>query len=422
MSETGIPERTTPTWEMELLVSGATIFGLLQLPDLIDRAYFRTLNLSPDDYAGLLTPLWMYSKFAIVTLVVTFIVHLFLRGYWVALVGMDSVYPGGIRWERLETGPLARASSKRRAPTMASLIERADNRATRVFGVGFGFAMVMLLPIMAVLTALGLGVLVDLSVGPGHTSIVFATFLVLLLGPWVLVRFLDRRLGDRLDPERGLGRALSAVLGLYSRIGLGRGSNPLVGLFVSHEGRQRAGWIALLLIGPVMAVLLLQISIGRGHLPLGFFVGLSTDDTSSAATSPSAFYADSGNAGPAEIPLPHIPTRIASGPYVELFIPFLPRFHGSAMQVSCPQALAVKGEPDATQARLQCLSGLIDIRLDGQALALPLLASTDAATGQPGMLAMVPVASLPSGQHEISLVRPGRPGRESFHYRIAFWK
>ena len=35
------PAQTTPTWEMELLVSGATIFGLLQLPTLLDRAYFR---------------------------------------------------------------------------------------------------------------------------------------------------------------------------------------------------------------------------------------------------------------------------------------------------------------------------------------------------------------------------------------------
>ena len=29
-----LPRRTTPTWELELLISGATIFGLLQLPGL----------------------------------------------------------------------------------------------------------------------------------------------------------------------------------------------------------------------------------------------------------------------------------------------------------------------------------------------------------------------------------------------------
>ena len=40
-----LPKDTTPTWEMELLVSGATIVGLLQLPELLARAHFRTLNL-----------------------------------------------------------------------------------------------------------------------------------------------------------------------------------------------------------------------------------------------------------------------------------------------------------------------------------------------------------------------------------------
>lgn len=422
MSESGIPERTTPTWEMELLVSGATIFGLLQLPALIDRVFFRVLNLSPDGYEGLLTPLWMYSKIAVVTLVLTFVVHLCLRGYWVALVGMDSVYPGGIRWEKLERGALARAGNQRRAPGMASIIERADNRATSVFGIGFGFAMVLLIPITLVLVALGLGLATDLAFGPGHMSQVLLIFMCLAVVPWVLARQLDRSLGERLDPGKGLGRRISAVLGFYSRLGMGRGSNPLVGLFVSHEGRGRASLVALVLVGPVMAGLLLQIWVGRGHSPLDYFVGISAEDATSPNNSPPAFYADLGTPDLVEIPLPHIPSRIAQGPYVELFIPLLPRFHGQAMQSACPQAMAAKVGPQATQARLQCLATLTDIRLDGQSLNLPLLASTDSKSQQPGVLAMVPVVSLAAGQHEISLARPSRTGRSPTRYRIVFWK
>ena len=33
----GIPRGTTPTWEMELLLSGATVFGLVALPSQLDR-------------------------------------------------------------------------------------------------------------------------------------------------------------------------------------------------------------------------------------------------------------------------------------------------------------------------------------------------------------------------------------------------
>jgi hypothetical protein len=416
-----VPSQTTPTWEMELLVSGATIFGLLQLPELVDRAYVRTLNLSPDDYATLLTPLWMYSKFAIVTLVVTFIVHLCLRGYWVALVGLDSVYRGGIRWDRLERGPLARASSERASAPMPVVIERADNRATRVFAIGFGFAMVMLMPVAIVLLSLVASVAVDAAFGPGHAGEVFGAVVAMVLLPWAISRFLDKHVGARLAPDSPTALALGRVLGLYARLGMGRGSNPLVALFVSHEGRARAGVAAMAMILPVMIVLAVQMSIARGRLPLGFFVGLSAEDPTSADASAAAFYADSRGESPAVLPLPRIPSRIAGGAYVELFVPFIPRLHGPSLQASCPDALKVVGI-GSTRARLDCLARVTDLRLDGAPLAIRLDASTDPRSGQPGMLAMVPVAGLAPGRHELSLAAPDRKGAGTRRYRIPFWR
>jgi hypothetical protein len=414
--------RTTPTWELELLVSGATIFGLLQLPELLDHAYARALNLSPRDYVGMISPLWMYAKFAVITLVVTFIVHLCLRGYWVALVGLDSVYPGGIRWDRVETTPLAAASAQRQAPSMPGLIELADNRASRVFGVGFGFAMIMLMPVALVVLCLGLGLGVDAIAGPGHAGWVFGAVLTALMLPWAAARMLDKQMGARLDPEGRLARALVAVLGFYGRIGMGRGSNPLVALFVSHEGRLRAGTAAMLVTVPVLGFLLAQMVLVRGNLPLGSFVGLEVDDPTSPNASMAGFYADNASADPAMLPLPRIRSRVATGPYVELFIPFLPRHHGPAMDAACPAALAVAREPAATRARLDCLAGMTGLQLDGKPLRIAFDASNDAASGQPGMLAMVPVTQLAPGRHELSLLSPARPGRTPKRYRIAFWK
>lgn len=37
-------------------------------------------------------------------------VHIAIRGYWVALIGLKTTFPGGVRWERLlSTGPVSRA-------------------------------------------------------------------------------------------------------------------------------------------------------------------------------------------------------------------------------------------------------------------------------------------------------------------------
>ena len=33
-----LPNRTTPTWEVELLISGVAVFAMLQLPGLLDDA------------------------------------------------------------------------------------------------------------------------------------------------------------------------------------------------------------------------------------------------------------------------------------------------------------------------------------------------------------------------------------------------
>lgn len=125
-----------------------------------------------------------------------------------------------------------------------------------------------------------------------------------------------------------------------------------------------------MIIIPVMAVLLVQSSIAKGRLPLGFFIGLSTEDPYSPNTSPAALYA-------------------------------------------------------ASAGRLECLARLADIRIDGAALGLRLDATSDPETGQPGMLAMLPVSALAPGRHEVSLNAPTRDdgnAQAPRRYRIPFWK
>ena len=148
-----IPARTKPTWEMELLISGATVFGLMQMPGLADKFLFHVHNTGAEVVSGFVLPLWIYVKSALVTLIATFVAHLALRGYWIALVGLSSVYPDGIRWAQVaqRTGPFMLAWMKERFGDIDATIERADNRATRVFGVGFAVATLMQIPIGLVL-------------------------------------------------------------------------------------------------------------------------------------------------------------------------------------------------------------------------------------------------------------------------------
>jgi hypothetical protein len=419
-----VPAHTTPTWEMELLVSGATIFGLLQLPQLLDHGYFRAVNFMPPDYANLLMPAWMYAKIAVVTLVMTFLAHLCLRGYWVALVGMNSVYPGGIRWERTGLGPVAReriAAASPGSPTqqMAEAIERADNRATRVFGVGFSLATLMLAPLMLVLLTLVLGLVVNAVLGPGHTIDVLWFVIGVVLLPWVLAVIIDRRLPGIVARAPLLRRAIGAIAGFYSKLGFGPRSNPVIALYASHAGRLQFVAIALLVILPVSLIIVLG---ARGKLPFVPSASLIAIDPYADAASPTGFYDDQRGDGWAMLPLPHVPSRVVDGPYLELYVPFIPRVQAEALPRACPE---LAGAGADARARLACLARLADIRLDGAPVSVPLDATTDPKTGQAGVLAMIPVGALAPGRHELSLNEPDRrdsDGAPMRRYRIPFWK
>src|SRR6476660_3842913 len=103
-----LPRLTTPTWEVELLISGVAVFAMLQMPGWLDDRWFA---LRPRLDAGWLEPLlliYIYAKSGVLLLACTFVVHLLLRARWIALVGMHSVYPAGIDWNRLRIGPVQR--------------------------------------------------------------------------------------------------------------------------------------------------------------------------------------------------------------------------------------------------------------------------------------------------------------------------
>lgn len=409
-SPNAIPRHTTPTWEMELLVSGATTLGLLQLPSLLDRALFHLINGAASDYAQLLKPLWIYSKVALVTLILTFLAHLCLRGYWVALVGMNSVYPGQVRWERLRMGPLARRAAEATASSADVAIEIADNRATRVFGTGFGVAMLMLVPI--VIVALGMAGAVAMRALFGEQVRVDAAFwavVAILLLPGFLVATIDRRFPRFVHEDSVAGRLAQAILATYGRVGIGGRSNRLIALYVSHEGRLRMMLTMLVVIFTVLTVVMAPMLAEEGSLPI------LDDSLRSGAQSQPAYYADAGMDRATYAPGPWIQSRVVTDPYVQLFVPFLPRRQLDAMRAVCP------GKPDD----VSCLAKATDLRLDGGPVTAPFEMTSDPQTGQRGALVMVPVADLAAGRHELSMIHPGaKPGDDNGPERdtIAFWK
>ncbi len=233
-----ISSRTTPTWEMELLISGATVFSLLQLPAPLYHFLSNAGEMHGEAVYQAIKIFSIYVQFSLWILIITFVLHLFMRGYWIALVGMNSVFPKGMQWEKLSGyGPIYKKNLEENNPNIPDLIEAADNRATVVFGLGIGTALTMIL--LSVLMGLLIGVLLSMQligIDAKSDDIIFVV-LACFMAPYFFVYSIDKYLGSRLIHGKA-GIWLGKVIGFYNNIGFGR-SGVLINLYRTNQTRKK---------------------------------------------------------------------------------------------------------------------------------------------------------------------------------------
>lgn len=422
------PGRTTPTWEIELLLSGATVFALVQFAGALPEWGGYLLPRLSDLWLRVFRLGLIYLQCGVILLGVAFVLHLLLRAYWVALVGMDSVYPGGLQASRLRGGPIGKQWLLKQWKPMPEQIEQADNRASVVFGLGIGLAKVMMF--LTVFGSLLLAVALALAAATGQTdqadAWVVATFAV-VLGPYFLALLLDRYLGHRLRPGGRLYRVVKATHAMNSRIGLGRESAALVTLYTTNVGEDRGDWIvggiiALATIASLTSIDMLDDELGWGHYKA--FPTLASDATRSVRH---LHYASQHE--PGESPRsPFLPDMQARGRYLPLVLPFVPTTHGHLLD-GCD--VDAKDDPDAGDAvarrakQLACLADGFEVSLDGQPLAQAAELYSDARRDLRGLLYMIPLEGQARGRHELVIVLrtqhvPG-DGDASSIWRIPYW-
>ncbi|KAA2286162.1 hypothetical protein [Arenimonas fontis] len=422
-----LPGRTTPTWEMELLLSGATVFALWQLAGWMAPFTAGLLPRLDPRLSTIGAMLYLYLATGVITLGMAFVLHLALRAYWVALVGMHSVFPGGLRLDRLRAGPVAREALRRRWQDMDQAMERADNRATLVFGLGIGVAAV-LVPITLMVAAL-YGLVLGLCWALDRLDLVPRLFIAvtgLVLLPYFLCMALDRWLGERLTPEGWPRRALAACFGLYARLGMSRESNPLVTLYSSHVGERRSGVVVTAII--LVSIFLASTSLDwqQADLGPGQYGRFPESGRGLPGTVDGAHYASLQE--PGESPeRPFLPAPVLRGRHAALVLPFVPARHARHL-AACERASPGGADAAATRlALLDCYAGLHEVKLDGRPLPVRPEFYLDPSRDLRGLIYMIPLAELAPGRHEleITLPDPRRPGSASplpRPERIPFWR
>lgn len=426
-------ELASPTWELELFLSGAFVFATFQLPGLIESVFQRLEPHVTDTMEFVLFTGSLYAKAIAFTLIAMFSVHLGLRAYWVALMGLRSVFPGGVRWDNVRAGPIGREVYKRRTGNISAIIERLDNICSVVFSVGLLIVLLFVVSTTMLAGAGGISFLIAQKFNGGHGTnavfiSIFSAFVIIPTG----FALWDRRFGKLYAPDsRGYHIIRRGIESTYY-ISPARFLGPMMWTLMSNIGQKKS------MVFLYIALFTLIILAGVDRLANSDRLSINAYDFFGASRSHNVnyqFYESQREVGKSYGRTPSIQSDIIKDPYVKLFIPYSPRRHNAALLKACPslkplQARGIQiGADDETPDSLatpvlSCLAKMHDVKLDGASIDPQFSFYEQQATGIKGVIAYIRADSLTNGRHQLS-VMPAPPAelpQDTAALRKAAWK
>lgn len=121
------------SWEAELLISALVLYALFQIPD-----YLNDVALQNFERGSKFHGLFGWLERAIQLLSFGYILHILVRGIWVASVGLSYVYPRGVDEKALKfKGNFKKELSK--SGSLVKMVLRLEELSSIIYGVSFIF-------------------------------------------------------------------------------------------------------------------------------------------------------------------------------------------------------------------------------------------------------------------------------------------
>ena len=432
MKEAG--QLTSPTWELELFLSGAFVFATFQLPGLIESAYSRIAPHVTDSMEAVLLDGTLYGKAIAFTLIAMFSIHLVMRGYWVALMGVHSVFPKGIRWSELKVGPIARDVYRSRVRDTSTVIARLDNVCSIVFSVGLLVVLLFVFSTLMLGTASGIAYLLAHSISGGKGTDIYAIAILLVFaGVPAAARLWEKRLGEDVDVHASKYRVLRRIIVLSYSMTFMRLLGPMMFTLMTNVGRRKS-----MITLSVLLVVLLAATI-TDRLVNTDLLSANTYDYFASSRRHEInyrFYESQREPGKPYPRLPSIQSDVIRDPYVKLFIPYYPQRDNGAIARVCPSLRPLQDRgvqlgtdkplPDSlTEPVLHCIAQMHDVKLDGAPMPnLDFAFYEQQESGLKGVIAYIPLDSSARGRHvlEVLPTPPATLPTDTAQLRTAAWK
>jgi hypothetical protein len=398
-SNSGLQRLRDRTDELELIISSLTIFALFSLPGWLFESFANSYtHLSLALIVGGNLGMTIITGLSYV-LGSCFVLHLLVRAYWVGLIGLRTVFPHGINWQRTPgIGPITRAHYQRELPDLEQTIQRADRIASSLFALISLLTLAILWVGLLLALMLAIAGQVGAQFGLTNRFIVITTLVMvgILAGLPALLWLLDSVLGTRLPGLqrsagfRALIRSLTACIGLIYpqrlilpvQLTLQSNTHPRMFILLLF-----LGVVAIVLIGNFRVTGWTDFTLSREFHYLG--------DEALRQNIHSAHYEALRTGKDKLRAWPMIPAFEQSGAFVQLFLPYQPLRDNLLLKQVCAQG------PDLPVSA-DCLQQIWSVRLNDETIALDNFRPAERGDlRMRGLLGLVPASGLQPGLQEL---------------------
>jgi len=133
------------SWQAELLLSGFALAGLLKTPNSLLN-WGEKYIISSSEFGVVFCEIAiLLTLTGVLGLVFCFAVHFLLRSIWIALLGLNSVYPDGINVDSSSgSGPKYWKKAKDDYPNLSNYTQELDNKCSLLFSIGTSICIMMI--------------------------------------------------------------------------------------------------------------------------------------------------------------------------------------------------------------------------------------------------------------------------------------
>jgi hypothetical protein len=433
-----LKELATRSWEPELIISGAAIYLTSGLPEWIDAGFnFYELHLAPGyhtDFKGsgtetLATLGLLFFKCGAYLLTSAFVVHFTLRAFWVAMLGLLSVYPQDIDYQQVrrvnEYGKQYLAGA---LGTFQAFTVRLDRLCSTFLSVAFYLALVLgniAFIYLAMFTLLSLvRLVVPAPVMERYDTVLYFAFVSLTMLPALFLGLANLRWAK--ESPKLQARffhwqwAATGVLFPFSRDAFTR----LGYMFQTNVPRRTFGRYQVA-FGVLLAITLIGLLVQRVGSRLDSRTYFGTDEAFRAYP----VHYDNLRPKGELIRTASIQAEVVRDGYLRLFIAY-PKSLDPIIEPRCPEPVVPDSVP-LEQARairnrtnLACFGRYFRVYVnDSLQRDLAYVWHVHPNAGERGLLTYVPVRGLRPGANQLRLAepKPDSAGRERRVAAIPFW-